>query len=210
MSMPAEVLLVRHGRARCNDTGTIAGPGCGGLTTAGREQAVATARRLATGPSIRAVHASITLRAWQTGQIIADALHLDVVAEPELRVPDPGIAEGELWESARTRWPATTDSPTRPAAPGGEPWSAYLDRAGQAWNRLFDTSTPGIVVIVGHSETLGAALHFLLGVESLGRLKLAFDHCAITTWQPAVEWPGMRHPQHRWTLTRYNDTHHLA
>lgn len=209
MNMPAELLLIRHGRAHCNDTGIIAGPNCTGLTPAGRAQATATARRLATGPPVRAIHASTTLRAWQTAQILAEALRLDVTAEPDLRVPDPGAAEGERWETARSRWPCDPQTSTRPAAPEGEPWAAYLGRSAAAVSRLLDSHPDSRVVIVGHSETLTTALHLLIGVNELGRLKIAFDHCAITAWQPTVEWPGTDFRHQRWTLVRHNDVNHL-
>lgn len=64
-------------------------------------------------------------------------------------------------------------------------------------------------MIVGHSETLTAVLQLLLGTTGLSRLKIAFDHCAITTLQPTTEWPGIQHPHQRWTLVRHNDVSHL-
>jgi probable phosphoglycerate mutase len=209
MNTPAEILLVRHGRAHCNDAGTIAGPNCAGLTLAGRGQATATARGLATGPLIHAIHASTTLRAWQTAEIIAEALRLDVTPEPSLRVPDPGAAEGERWEVARARWPRDPHNPTRPAAPGAEPWNAYLDRAAASLSRQFDNHPGGRRLVIGHSETASAVLQFLLGVRDLVRLKLAFDHCAITIWRKTVEWPGTESRLRRWTLVQHNGVGHL-
>ena len=67
-----------------------------------------------------------------------------------------------------------------------------------------------MVLVVGHSETLTAMLQLLMGVPSLWRLKLALDHCAITTWQATTEWPGVQTPHQRWTLLHHNDTSHLA
>ena len=52
--------------------------------------------------------------------------------------------------------------------------------------------------------------HLLLGVPGLGRLKLAFDHCAIMSRHATTEWPGIRTPHQRWTLLHHNDTSHLA
>lgn len=209
MSDPAQLIVIRHGRAHCNDAGTIAGPGCTGLTPTGRDQAAATARRLAAG-GVTALYASTTLRAAQTAQIIAKPLNLPVTYEQDLRVPDPGEADGHPWEQARARWPCDPDSFTRPVAPGAETWLTYLSRAAATLDRILETHPGGTVAIVGHSETLTTMLHALLNTPTLGRLKLAFDHCALTTWHATAEWPGIKSPHPRWTLTRHNDSNHLA
>lgn len=202
----SELLLIRHGHAHCNDTGIIAGPGCTGLTDTGNAQAAATAAWLAdTGP-IDAIHTSTTRRAADTAAIIAARLGLPVVAEPGLRVPDPGAAEGVPWPLARAAWRADPHNPTRPAAPGGEAWCAYLDRATAALGQLLDHHPGGRIVVVGHTETLTALLHHLLGEAALGRLKLAFDHAACSTWQTTTEWPGITPAWQRWTLVRHNET----
>lgn len=209
MTDPRTLLLIRHGRAHCNDAGVIAGPACTGLTDTGRSQATATAGRLASDAAVTAIHASTTPRAWETAAFIADRLGLPVTAEHGLRVPDPGGAEGQPWQSARTTRHQDPHNPTRPAADGGEAWNAYLDRATATIARLLDEHRSGTLVIVGHSETLAAMLHLLLNVATLGRLKLAFDHCAITTWQATEEWPGVHSHLRRWTLLQHNDTRHL-
>jgi 2,3-bisphosphoglycerate-dependent phosphoglycerate mutase len=208
MTSPPEVIMIRHGRAHCNDTATIAGPACTGLTGAGRRQAEATARRLAS-PVVTAVHASTTPRALHTAQIIAAALAVPLVLQPGLRVPDPGRAEGQPWPQARAAWPSDPHNATLPLAPGAETWTAYLDRATATLSSLLDDHPGGTLIVVGHTETLTAMLHLLLGVPTLGRLKLSFDHCAASTWQATTEWPGSAVTCQRWTLTRHNDTAHL-
>lgn len=209
MSDLAELLVIRHGRAHCTDNGTIAAASCTGLTPAGRDQAAATARRLAARPDVRAVHASTTLRAMQTAETIAEAVGLTVTPEHSLRVPDPGNAEGTDWQAARARWPHDPHHPSRPAAPRSEAWVGYLDRATATLRRLLDNHPGGTIVVVGHSETLTAMLHLLLDAPTLARLKLTLDHGAITTWQATTEWPGTYFPYQRWTLLHHNDTGHL-
>lgn len=209
MTTPAELILVRHGRAHCNDAGTIAGPSCTGLTPTGRGQATATARRLASG-GVTAVHTSTTPRAHQTAHIIAGTLNLPVTSEPDLRVPDPGQSEGQSWPEARGRWPRDPHNPTRPVAPDSEEWTAYLRRATDALDTLLENHPGGTIVLVGHHETLSAILHLLLNVSNLGRMRLAFDHCALTTWQATAEWPGVHALHQRWTLQKHNDASHLV
>ena len=210
MTKARELVVVRHGRAHCNDTGTIAGPACTGLTDTGRAQAIATARRIPGDADVTAIHASTTPRARETAALIACVLGLAVTEEHSLRVPDPGTAEGQRWETARATWQPDPHNPTRPAAPGAEAWNAYLDRATATVARLLDRHPSGTLLVVGHSETLAAILHLLLNVPTLGRLKLAFDHCAITRWQATVEWPGTHSPHQRWSLLQHNDTSHLT
>ncbi|GAA0956055.1 histidine phosphatase family protein [Virgisporangium aurantiacum] len=208
MTAARSLIVVRHGRARCNDTGSIAGPTCAGLTDTGRTQATATAHRLA-GDNVTEVHASTTPRALETAHRIAAVLDLPVIRQPGLRVPDPGAAEGLRWPDARRRWPPDPLNPTRPTAPDSEPWLAYLGRATATLAELVDANDSGTLLIVGHSETLTALMHLLLGVATLDRLKIDLDHCAITRWQTTTEWPGIRHLQQRWTLLHHNDTSHI-
>jgi probable phosphoglycerate mutase len=210
MTGTRDLVVVRHGHAQCNDSGTIAGPSCAGLTDVGRAQAAATARRFLDDADVTAIHASTTPRAWQTASLIGSVLGLAVTEEPGLRVPDPGIAEGQRWETARATWQADPDNPTRPAAPGAEAWTGYLDRATATVARLLDRHSSGALVLVGHSETLAAIFHLLLSVSTLGRLKVAFDHCAITRWHATVEWPGAHSQYQRWSLEHHNDTSHLT
>ena len=157
-----------------------------------------------------AIHASTTPRARETAALIGSVLGLAVTEEPGLRVPDPGAAEGQRWESARATWRADPDNPTRPAAAGAEAWTGYLDRATATVARLLDRHPSGALLLVGHSETLAAIFHLLLSVSTLGRLKVAFDHCAV---------PMARHRRmarraqplpERWSLEQHNDTSRLT
>lgn len=204
-----ELVVVRHGRAHCNDTGTIAGPACTGLTDTGRAQATATAHHLRRDGTVTAIHASTTPRALETAELIANTLGLTVTAEPGLRVPDPGAAEGQQWATARAAWQPDARNPTRPTAPGAETWHAYLDRATVTLAGLLDQHANGTLLIVGHTETLTAILYLLLDTTTLGQLKVAFDHCAITRLHATVEWPGVDVFHQRWSLVQHNDTGHL-
>ncbi|MGC9667699.1 histidine phosphatase family protein [Planosporangium sp. 12N6] len=201
-----ELLIARHGEAHCNIAGIIAGPSCTGLTSRGRDMAAALGKRLAAEAPVTAIHASTTPRARETADIIAEALHLPVTGQHDLRVPDPGTAEGLTWAEARAAG-TDPDNPVRPASASAETWAAYLARASACLQTILDDLT-GRVLVVGHSETLTAAFHLLLGVDTLGRLKLALDHTAVTTLRPVREYAGVVVEQ-RWQLVQHNDVTHL-
>jgi len=204
-----ELILVRHGYAHCNRQGIIAGPERAGLTEHGRAQADALGGRLAIEGGVTAIHSSTTRRAVQTASILADTLGLPVQARPDLRVPDPGAAEGLPWALARARWATDPANPIRPYPPDAEPWPEYLTRAGRELTDIIDNHPGGRVVVIGHAETVTAAYCVLLGVSDLGRLKLATDHGARCIWRPVQEWDGVAVPARRWALVSHNDVSHL-
>ncbi len=199
-----EVLIARHGHALCNERHIISGPNCEGLTDLGRAQAHALGDRLAAAGNVTAIHASTTPRAMETARIVGRILGHQVHAEQDLRVPDPGQAEGRSWREARQDWPTDPDYPTRPLAPQGETWTDYLTRAGRRLDTLLGEHPGGRVLVFGHTETATAMLTVILGTADLGRLKLGLDHCATSTWRTAREWPGVTATRQRWTLTSHN------
>jgi 2,3-bisphosphoglycerate-dependent phosphoglycerate mutase len=185
---PDRIVFARHGHAICNRDRTIHGPTCPGLTETGTRQAHALAEKLA-GTDITAVHASTTRRSLDTARILAEKLALPVRDEPDLRVPDPGAAEGLHWDDARSRWPLDPIYPTRPLPDDAEPWTTYLDRACRTLDRIATTS-PGTPLVVGHSETLTAWYSHLIGVQSLGTFRVGFPHCTTSTWHTPAHDPG--------------------
>ncbi|MGH3712950.1 MAG: histidine phosphatase family protein [Micromonosporaceae bacterium] len=208
-----ELILARHGEARCNLAGTMTGPSCTGLTDNGRAQTERLGKRLHAetayhGP-LEAVYASTTRRALQTAHLLTGFLGVEVHEESYLRVPDAGPhAEGKPWPELRRTEPRDPVNPDRPLAPGGEGWVSYLTRAHAALTRILDGHT-GRVLIVGHTETLKAAYSLFLGHDDLHRMKFDFDHTALTIWRPASEWPGAAPTHQRWTLVCHNDTTHV-
>jgi probable phosphoglycerate mutase len=187
----SELLLIRHGQAFCNVQRTVFGPNCSGLTENGRAAATAIAARLAGMGRFDALHASPTRRARQTAAIIGDRLGLPVVEETDLRVPDPGTAEG-------LRWSAIGDGAEYR---GAEPWSAYLSRATRCLSRLADAVSGHRILVVGHSETIAAAFTLLTGVHDFGRLRFDADYTAMTTFRGTAGG--------RWVLFGHNDAAHM-
>lgn len=193
-----EIIIARHGHAHCNEHRIIAGPACKGLTDKGRQQAQALGERLAAEGGITAIHASTTPRALETARIVAGHLGLDVQQAPDLRVPDPGDAEGWIWPEARARWPLDPDYPTRPLT-NGENWRSYLARSTRCLDELTCSHPGGRALVVGHTETATAMLSTLLGSKDLGRVKLVVPHCGICVWRTVATRPGEASLGARWS-----------
>jgi broad specificity phosphatase PhoE len=101
------LILVRHGESDANAADIYQGWLDSPLSARGEAQAATTARALAARDDIRpvALYASPLLRAWRTGEVIADALGLTPVAHPGLREINVGAATGLAFTAVRERWP---------------------------------------------------------------------------------------------------------
>lgn len=203
-----ELLLVRHGEAECNQRGTLAGHDtCRGLTERGHGQAAELAARLLPEHQARPVlqlHTSSVRRARETAAPLAALLGLTPVAHHDLRVPDPGPnADGQPWEALRRVCPPDPGLPERPLAPGGEPWRQYLARAGACLTGIMRRHPGDRVIVVGHSETITAALILLLGHNDLGAFKIETRSAGVTRLQAVVERPGVPITAQRWALTSH-------
>lgn len=214
MKPPYEVLLVRHGEAHCNTGGYLAADTCQGLTEMGRRQATFLARRLRyesddDAPVVRLLCSPVR-RAYETAHVVANTLGLEPQTQQQLRVPDLGPrAEGQTFETLRQRWPPDPAKPGRVLIDGGETWSQYLVRAHACLKTVLDTHPGGRIVIIGHNETISAALSLLLGVSSLGALTLHISNTGITRLVSVQEYLHVTVTTRRWALTAHNDATHL-
>lgn len=212
--MHREVLLIRHAEGHCNTAGVIVARICAGLTPRGIDQAHRLARRLraehAAGHPIAQLYTSPIRRARDTAHAIAEAIGAEPITCPDLRVPDPGSADGHLWETARLRWPPDPDRPSRPLPDDAEPWRDYLTRAHTCLAGLLAHHPGGRIAVVGHSETVTATLTLLLQVRTLGALKVDLHPAGITRLIAAQERPHVPITTQRWTLAAHNDTAHLT
>jgi probable phosphoglycerate mutase len=202
------LVLIRHGESEHAFCGVIADVcGCTGLTERGTKQAQALADRLrATGEfnDCRVLLSSPVLRARQTAAILAPALSLERIEEDDnLCEVRPGEADGLSWEVYRARYGAFDLAvyPNRPIAPGGECWSAFLDRVRATHQRLAERFDGQTVVAVTHAGFIVASLLVMFGIPRPGTdARLEPDNTSLTEWQVSGT---------TWTLLRYNDTNHL-
>lgn len=207
--MSTNLYIIRHGEARCNVDGVVGGlNGCQGLTERGHEQVARLAERLRSG-EIRAdvIYGSTFRRARETAQGVAGALELPVQWDDAFQEIRPGQADGLTYAEARERFHVPGRNPVyEPLAPGGESWSDFFGRVGQALTRVLRQHEGQQIVIVAHGGIIESAFYYFLGMPTNVVRSASFwtHHTAITQWrqgQPA-------HDQ-RWYLVRYNDVAHL-
>lgn len=95
-----KLYFVRHGESEANVLRVISNRDLPHpLTEKGKTQAATLAQKLAAA-NVRKIYASPILRARQTGEILARALHVPLELAAALREPDCGIAEGRGDETA--------------------------------------------------------------------------------------------------------------
>ena len=158
-----QVLLVRHGATEWNINKRAQGQADVPLTDKGRQQAVDTARQLATFP-IKAIYSSDLSRARDTAREIAKIHGLEVVEDPRFREIDQGDWTGLSTEEIQARWPELW-GPARHynARPGGETPQQVRARALEALRDAVAAHPDGTIVVVSHGGTIR-----WLAAETLG------------------------------------------
>ncbi|BCJ74387.1 phosphoglycerate mutase [Catellatospora sp. IY07-71] len=213
-TLHAELVLVRHGEAVCNVTGVAGGErGCTGLTELGRWQAAQVAARLAREHADRpfdVLYTSPRRRAAETAAAIADRLGLPVLAEPGLRNPDHGSADGLPWAQARAGLTGSArHHPDRVPAPGAETWNGYLTRSATALRTIIERHPGRRILVAGHRETVETAQLAMVchpGCAGRGPVGVVADHTGVTRWRHETD----RHGYGTWLLAVHNDIGHLA
>lgn len=171
------LILVRHGESDANAAGIFQGWFDSPLSPRGEAQAAATARALAARDDIRpvAVYASPLLRAWRTGELIAEALGLSPIPHPGLREIDIGAATGLDFAAVRERWPTLEDERRTLGLdhgwPGGESGRTFGGRVAEALDEIIarhqSSAIPGApdetVILASHGGTIRFALAYLRG-----------------------------------------------
>ena len=210
MSIITELLLTRHGEARCNAAGIVGGPKtCTGLTDRGRQQVACLAARLRreqASRAIAAVYAGPRQRLRESGQIIADTLGVPLVVEKGLEGPDHGEADGRPWHEVKTAFRGSPEShPDQRWAIGSETWNAFLGRATAFLTTLIENHEGDRIVLAAHGEIIIAAHTLLLGLRVGVPVGFVTDHAGLTRWQLHRNRFGDR----RWLLAVHNDLAHL-
>jgi probable phosphoglycerate mutase len=214
MAVSTELLVTRHGEARCNVAGVVGGDKtCTGLTDRGRDQVAWLATRLRaehdTVRPIDVLYASPRRRVRESGQILADALAVPLHIEPELVGPEHGDADGIPWDEAKTAFGGPPQAhPDRPHAPGAESWHAYLARAAAILRHLLDQHAGQRILLAAHGETVEAAHTLMLEMPPGACTRLGFytDHASLTRWERHTN----RFGRTVWMLTAHNDSAHLT
>lgn len=174
--MAERLILVRHGECEGSGFGRLRGRADLPLTARGRAQAQALASVLPLRDQDVACFTSPLSRARDTAELALVGSGLAAAVMPELGEIDAGEWEGMTYAEAAQRDP---DQAARWAAwdlwfafPSGERLRDFIDRVGQACDRLVACPQPTVIAFT-HGGVVRVALCRLLGLDS--RQYLLFD-----------------------------------
>jgi broad specificity phosphatase PhoE len=169
------VLLVRHGQSEWNALGKWQGQADPPLSALGEEQARDAAGRLA-GLGFSVVVASDLRRARRTGEILAEALGLELQVDADLREIDVGDWTGLTRAEIEARSPGALvdwSEGRSESTPGGELRSHLTERARAAVSRWAGGTAPGERLLVVTHGALIRNLDRVLGLEPTHIVNLA-------------------------------------
>ncbi|MDY7039404.1 MAG: histidine phosphatase family protein [Chloroflexota bacterium] len=180
------LILMRHGQSVHNEQGKWGGWSPGELTPLGRAQAEAMACRLTTfDEAISALYSSTLRRAWDTAEIIGQALNLRPIPHEGLREINFGQVDGLSIEEFRetfpdhyARWLDRSDLSF--VWPGGERRADFFRRAGQAAREIVNRHPNETVVVVTHGGTLRSILAHFLPTEFGDWWSYELGNCTLT------------------------------
>ncbi len=151
------VIAIRHGETAWNVDTRIQGQLDIPLNDTGRWQARRLAQALA-GEPLQAVYASDLGRAYETAQVLAQAVGLEVVTDPGLRERGFGIFEGRTWKEIEQHWPEASMRWRRrdPAfgPEGGETLASFYERCIATASRIAAAHPGQHIALVAHGGVL--------------------------------------------------------
>jgi probable phosphoglycerate mutase len=203
MLMPRLLYIVRHGVTDWNQSKCIQGQLDIPLNDAGRSQAALAAERLAS-LGATALYSSDLLRAYETAQIIAQAVGLRIIQKPGLREMYFGAWQGLTVDEIRERDPelyaARRERPHDVPPPGGEVWRQFYQRSIKSIHDILLATDAERVIVATHSGVCTVLGLEALGLGYTGKRPFGNANCAIHTI--AVEGD-------RWEALSLNDVSHL-
>ena len=209
MSSPArpvfQFVFLRHGESTGNAESRWQGQSDYPLTERGRAQANALAERWKKeGAKFDLAIASPLLRAKETAEIIASALHVKLELDEVWLERDIGEIEGMTAEQVQQRPRPPYITPYDSVGGDGEgDWELFL-RAGQALHSLLKRSA-GSYLIVSHGGLLNQLMHAIVGVAhhaDPSGVRFRFEN---TSFARVLYFPH----HHRWAIDALNDRAHL-
>lgn len=177
---PFVLHLLRHGAPE------IAGRMLGRTDAEPTEQGIQACLGQVAELGIEAITSSDLRRASCAAAAIGDRLGLTVTIDPRWRELDfgdwDGLPASDIDAAALGRF---WDDPDAAPPPGGERWSALLDRVGQALGDI----APCTTLVVAHGGSIRAAVALLCGFEQRQLWALDLPYAALLSLRI---WPGDR------------------
>ncbi|WDZ84549.1 bifunctional RNase H/acid phosphatase [Micromonospora cathayae] len=201
------LVLVRHGQTEWTAQRRYSGRGDVPLSVVGREQARATAARVAAlAPEVAAVVSSPLSRCTATARPIAVALGgVPVRTLDDLVECDFGAWEGRTFAEVRQEWPGELDAwlaSTAVAPPDGESFVDVSARVDRARAGLLDRYPGQTVVVVSHVSPIKILLRDALAAGDALLHRLYLDPAGISVLDVWAD-GGV-------AVRSVNDTAHLA
>ena len=199
------ITLLRHAESLGNANGLHQGQSDFPLTDNGRAQAKALMRRWKREKrTFDRIIASPLARARETGEIIAQGLHIPIEFDPIWMERDIGVLQGLKPEDAYRDHPRPAFMHLYQAVgeTGESQWGLYI-RASQAIHRLLDCP-PGNYLVITHGGILNLVMYAVLGIApqaNFGGPRFRFSNSAFTT---LTYEPG----EHKWSVLGVNDQAH--
>jgi len=167
-------------------------------------QAQEVAERFA-GHRLEALYSSDLRRAWQTAELIGQAVGVDPIPMPGLREIALGEWEGktreELMAEYADRWEQWAREPNWDLVPGGEGAQPFAERVDATLARLRERHPNGDVLCVTHGGVIQVAVLDVVGRVSRGMFPFLIENCSLTVIQRTAR---------RTVVTTVNDTCHLS
>jgi len=158
--------LVRHGQSEWNRTHRVSGQADPALSDEGRAMAGRLARLLRT-ERLDAIVCSTLRRTVETAGPLAQELGLPIRREADFREQGLGLAEGRYRDErdpeVAALWQARDHDRVNFRIPGGESFAEVHARVARLLTGTVATRCGERALLVGHRNSLRAALGFLLG-----------------------------------------------
>jgi probable phosphoglycerate mutase len=179
------LVLVRHGETEWTSQGRYSGRGDVPLSDRGRQQARATAARVAAlAPAAAAVVSSPLSRCTATARAVADALGgRPVRVLDDLVECDFGVWEGRTFAEVRAGWQGELDAwlaSPRVAPPEGESFAQVAERVRRAQRTLLQEHPGETVVVVSHVSPIKLLLRDALAAGDAFLHRLYLDTAGIS------------------------------
>lgn len=206
---PTRLIVVRHGESNVTVERRLGGmEACTGLSPLGRQQAERLRDRFAAGfePAVDEVWASPLPRAYETAEIVNEAIGLDIQVDPEFEEFRPGAVDGWLFEDYIAEYgrPDELADPYRYIAEGGDSRASFFLRIGEAVDRLVATREGTSIALFCHGGVVDVIFRRLLSIQSETPFQLHTLNTSVNEFVTTAHGPPRR-----WRLARYNDSSHL-
>ncbi|GLY20808.1 bifunctional RNase H/acid phosphatase [Micromonospora sp. NBRC 101691] len=184
-SEATRLVLVRHGQTEWTAQRRYSGRGDVPLSERGRDQARATAARVAAlAPTVAAVVSSPLSRCTATARPIAVALGgVPLRTSDDLVECDFGAWEGRTFAEVRQDWPGELDAwlaSTAVAPPDGESFTDVTVRVRRALRGLLDAYPGETVVVVSHVSPIKILLRDALAAGDAFLHRLYLDPAGVS------------------------------